>query len=169
MRVWMSALLCGLASGLVMLATPAQAMIMGDVPTIVVQRDGNMLLSYEVEGLMATKGMVQAQVSDRFALEVSATITDGTSVIDITFPPSVLPLLADKDTSMKQGSEVALTGVGQDFPAELSAKLAQFLDDGTPLTLLPRITLVLTDGSGAQHVLGTIEASTFVGPEPIDS
>lgn len=147
------------------LATQASAMIKADEPTIVIERNGNTLLSYEVEGLMATKGMVQAQVSDRFALEVSATITDGTSVVG-TIDPDQLPLLADKDASFKQGSEVPLTGIVQLLaePRPDPKLIIDLLDQGESLTLEASVSLVLETGSGAVQVLDTIRVTTIVSP-----
>lgn len=142
----------------------ASALIMGDSPTIVIQRDGNMLLSYEVTGLMATKGIVQAQVSDRFALEVSASIRDGTSVVLATVPSS-LPLIGSKDTSMKPGAEVPLTGIGQGLAEPRpDPAVIELLDQGKSLTLDVSVSLVLETGSGATHVLDTIRATTVVNP-----
>jgi len=145
------------------LATQASAQIMGDLPTIVIQRDGNSLLSYEVMGLMATKGIVQAQVSDRFALEVSASIRDGTSVVRATVPSS-LALIAGKDASLKQGSEVPLTGIGQGLAEPRPDPVIELLDQGKSLTLDVSVSLVLETGSGATHVLDTIRATIVVNP-----
>ncbi|MBM2821381.1 MAG: hypothetical protein HW413_127 [Thermoleophilia bacterium] len=150
-------------TALATLATQASAGIGHDLPTIVIQRDGNELLSYEVMGLMATKGIVQAQVSDRFALELSASIRDGTSVVRATVPSS-LPLIGGKDTSLKQGSEVPLTGIGQGLAEPRPDPVIELLDQGKSLTLDVSVSLVLETGSGATHVLDTIRATAVVNP-----
>ncbi len=155
------------ACALVALVPPAQAQILGDQPLIVLTRSGNELQAYEVSGLMATKGIVQAQASDRFVLEVAGIFTDKYGIVVGTVGPTQLALIPDKDASQDQGSEVTLTGIIQSLaePRPDPAVIKELLDAGETLTLSVSVSLVLVDGSGALRVLDTIQASTLVQPE----
>lgn len=139
-----------------------RAQIMGDLPTVTLHWAGTALEAYDVTSLKATKGVVQAQVSDRFALEVSALLRDGNGVVFWASEASKLPLIADKDASMKQGSEVSLTGVGQTLAEPRPDPLAEPRPD--PIVFEATVSLVLETGSGVRNVLDTIRATTIVSP-----
>ena len=98
---------------------------MGDLPTVkLVETGGDTFL--QVSGFLANRGLVQATASDRFAFRTSVTV----GAVSLRKDD---PLLADKDASIKQGSEVALlpvvydvTGLGIEVgdDAELTASLS---------------------------------------------
>ena len=98
---------------------------MGDLPTVkLVETGGDTFL--QVSGFLANRGLVQATASDRFAFRTSVTV----GAVSLRKDD---PLLADKDASIKQGSEVALlpvvydvTGLGIEVgdAAELTASLS---------------------------------------------
>jgi hypothetical protein len=140
---------------------------MGDTPLIVVIRSGNELEAYEVKGLTAPKGIVEAQGSGRFTLEVEAVFTDQDGTIVGTVGPTRLALIPDKDASQDQGSEVTLTGIIQSLaePRPDPAVIKALLDAGETLTLTVSVSLVLVDASGASHVLDTIRTSFTCIPE----
>jgi hypothetical protein len=163
-RTLRTAALLGVVLGSVLatLVQPATAQIMGDLPTITLHWGGSALQSYDVSGLTATKGVVQAQASDRFGLEVTALFRDGDGVFHTTVL-SKLPLIEDKDLSLKQGSKVTLTGVGQTLSDDLRKLLAEPRPD--PITLEATVSLVIETGSGVTQVLDTIRATTIVGPQ----
>ena len=118
---------------------PAQAQIMGDLPTVkLVEGDGDTFL--QVSGFLANRGLVQATASDRFAFRTSVTVGAVSLLKDD-------PLLADKDASIKQGSEVALLPVVYDVTG-----LGIEVGDAAELTA----SLVVTDAAGSEHVLDTL-------------
>ena len=118
---------------------PAQAQIMGDLPTVkLVETGGDTFL--QVSGFLANRGLVQATASDRFAFRTSVTVGAVSLLKDD-------PLLADKDASIKQGSEVA--------PSARRLRRDGPRDRGRRRRRADRLAF-LTDAAGSEHVLDTL-------------
>ena len=91
---------------------------------------------------------MQAGANDRFSLVTQLTVfgSGGTFAID----PKESPLLGDKDTGIKQGSEVSLLPVVHQLTSDEAKKV--IVGDAVDLT----VSLVLTDAAGGVHVLDTL-------------
>jgi len=88
---------------------------------------------------------VQAGANDRFYPVTQLTVFGSGGVFIIE--PCEDPLLASKDTGIKQGSEVSLLPVVTELTDEEAANA-----DKVDLT----VSLVLTDAAGGVHVLDTL-------------
>lgn len=155
-------------------AVAAELLEAGGIAPCTSPDDSHLIAEFDITGLRANKGIVQASENHRFHLMLTAAIfaqppdpivpPDPVLVSEIA--PTVFGLDPAREDGLRGGSTVELATVQLQPPPDNGVELKRLLDEGHTLLIEVTATLILVDAAGATHTLDTALMKTSIAPAP---